>query len=256
MNNAPVGNNISKVRFYVDSFFFLLMVLVLVPQTTGIPTHEWVSFFIIIPFLLHLTINWNWISTNSSKFFNRQLHKKLFDYFLNWLLYVLMMIVTVSGIVISESALPSIGIHFTPNHFWSTIHDISANLLMATLGVHIALHWKWILGVFKHFKFKADLHNLSEIKVILKKHYRSLLLIIVVSVVLSFIIWTLNYTTWAEDIRLNSGQHKEKGLHGESKGWLRFILPLVKVTLFITIPALITTYFIKLKSKFNWFSKA
>ena len=99
MNRIPIKKNTAKVRIYVDIFFFTLMILVLIPQTTGIPIHEWASFIILIPFLLHLTINWNWITANSAKFLKRQPNKTRFDYVLNWLMYLLMIIVTVSGIV-------------------------------------------------------------------------------------------------------------------------------------------------------------
>jgi len=78
------------------------MVLVLIPQSTGIPIHEWASFVILLPFLLHLTINWEWITKNSAKFFKNEGRKTRFDYVLNWLLYLLMIFVTISGIVISE----------------------------------------------------------------------------------------------------------------------------------------------------------
>ena len=84
----------SKVRIYLDIFFFTLMILVLIPQTTGIPIHEWASFIILFPFFLHLIINWNWIATNSVKFFKKQPNKTRFDYILNWLLYLFMIIVT------------------------------------------------------------------------------------------------------------------------------------------------------------------
>ena len=99
MNKIPKKKKPSKVRIYVDIFFFPLMILVLIPQTTGIPIHEWASFIILIPFFLHLIINWDWVSTNSAKFLKRQPNKTRFDYVLNWLMYLLMIIVTVSGIV-------------------------------------------------------------------------------------------------------------------------------------------------------------
>ena len=112
MNKTPIKKKTSKVRIYVDIFFFSLMILVLIPQTTGIPIHEWASFIILLPFFLHLVINWNWIVSNSAAFLKRKPNKTRFDYVFNWLMYFLMIIVTVSGIVISESALPFFGIHF------------------------------------------------------------------------------------------------------------------------------------------------
>lgn len=249
MNKIAKKKNTSKVRIYLDIFLFTLMILVLIPQTSGIPIHEWASFFIILPFFLHLIINWNWIATNSIKFFKREPNKTRFDYVLNWLLYLLMIIVTVSGIVISESALPLFGVHFEPDGFWSTIHDISATLLMAVFGIHIALHWKWIVTVFRKLKFKSDLHNLDEIKTIIVKYANQLLLIILVSVLLSLVFWSFNYSEWADGFRMNSGNHNGEKSRKFPNSWMIYLLPLVKVTVIITIPALITGASIRLKKK-------
>lgn len=246
MNKTPIKKNTSKVRIYVDTFFFILMILVLIPQSTGIPIHEWASFLIILPFFLHLIINWNWIDNNSKKLINKQIKKTFFDYILNWILYLLMIIVTISGIVISEAALPVFGLHFEPDKFWSVIHNLSATLLMATLGIHIALHWKWIVTVYRNLKIKSDLHNLTELKVIIVKYYRQLLLIILVSTILSLLIWILNYSQWADGFRINIDTPSENS-DGFPNSWMMYFLPLLKVTIIITIPALITGAINRLK---------
>ncbi|MBT8384893.1 MAG: DUF4405 domain-containing protein [Bacteroidia bacterium] len=237
----------AKVRIYVDIFFFALMILVLIPQTTGIPIHEWASFIIIIPFFLHLVINWNWIATNSTKFFQKQPNKTRFDYILNWLLYLFMIIVTVSGIVISESALPLFGIQFKPDRFWSLIHDLSATLFMAIFGIHIALHWRWIVGAISKLKFKSDFHNLTEIRTIITNYSRQLLLIIFISIVLSFVVWIFEYSEWADGFRINSGTNNGENSNNMPKSWMIYILPLLKVAIIITIPAFITGSIVRLK---------
>ena len=176
MTIIPKKKNHSKLRIYFDMFFFSLMVLVLIPQSTGIPIHEWAGFIIIVPFLLHLIINWNWIATNSTQFLKKEANKTRFDYVLNWLLYLSMIAATVSGIVISEAVLPLFGIHFTPDKFWTQIHSVSATLLMAVLGIHIALHWKWIVVVLRNLKLKSDFHNFTEIIVIVRNNAKQFFL--------------------------------------------------------------------------------
>ena len=230
----------AKVRVFLDIFFFALTIIVLIPQTTGIPIHEWASIIILIPFFLHLIINWNWILTNSSKFFKRHPNKTRFDFILNWILYLLMIIVTVSGIVISESALPLFGIHFEHDNFWSQIHNISATLFMAIFGIHIALHWKWIVGAISKLKFKSEFHHLTEIKTIISKRSRELLLIIFISIILSTVVWIFEYSEWADSFRINSANGASEKSNNFPKNWMIYILPLLKVTIIITIPALIT----------------
>ena len=249
MSNISMKKKTSKVRIYLDIFFFALMILVLIPQTTGIPIHEWASFIILLPFFLHIIINWNWIATNSTKFIKRQANKTRFDYVLNWLMYLFMIIVTVSGIVISESALPLFGIHFEPDMFWSQIHNISATLFMAILGIHIALHWAWIIGAISKLKFKSDLHHLIEIRSIIARYSRQLLFIIFISIICSLLIWTLDYSEWADGFRINSGTTSDDESISLPNSWMIYILPLLKVTIIITIPALIAGAIIRLKKR-------
>ncbi|TDT45208.1 uncharacterized protein DUF4405 [Maribacter spongiicola] len=248
MNEVKKPKKASKVRILVDLLFFILMILVLVPQSTGIPIHEWASFIIIIPFFIHVIINWNWITVNSRKFFKKEVNKTRFDYVLNWLLYILMITVTVSGIVISEAALPVFGIHFIPDAFWSTIHNISATLFMVVLGIHITLHWKWILGAFRKLKLKADLHNLTGVGAIIKTYSRDLIFLITITTLLSFAVWLLNFTDWADSFRVESNT-ENSGQPNSRASWMMYVLPLVKVTVLIGIPALISGGIIRLKKK-------
>ncbi|MBJ2176492.1 DUF4405 domain-containing protein [Aureibaculum sp. A20] len=239
----------SKVRIYVDILFFTLMILVLIPQTTGIPIHEWASFIILIPFYIHLIINWNWIATNSTKFFKKNPNKTRFDYILNWSLFLLMILVTVSGIVISEAALPLFGIHFEPDPFWSQIHTISATLFMVILGIHLALHWRWIVGAFSKFNFKSDVHHLTAVGEIITKHKRQLLLLTVISVLLSLAFWTLTYSDWADSFRINSETGNGENSNDMPQNWMVYILPFVKVTVLIVVPALIFNGITRIKNK-------
>ncbi len=251
MKSSPMPTNTAKVRIFVDIFFVILMVLVLVPQTTGIPIHEWAGFLILIPFLFHLLINWDWIAKNSTRFLKKETNKSRFDYVLNWLLYLAMLVVTVSGIVISEAVLPLFGIHFEPDGFWSLMHTLSATLLMAILGIHIALHWRWIVGAFRKLKLKADFHHLTGIVQITKEYSRQLLLLITVSLVFSLFFWAFNYTEWADGFRISLNPEGGDQSNELPPRWMAYFLPLVKVTLLITIPALITGAILRIKHSFK-----
>lgn len=246
MNKRPNHKNTSKVRVLVDISFFILMILVLIPQTTGIAIHEWASFIILIPFLVHLLINWKWIARNSKKILQKQTSKTRFDYVFNWFLYLMMILVTISGIVISESVLPIFGIYFQPDAFWSKIHDVSAAFFMAFLGVHITLHWKWIVNAIRKLSLKADLRHLSEITDLIVKRSGQLLLLILISTFVSLAFWMFDVSTWAEAMRLDVGSPQTEASRKMPKKWMLFVLPLLKVTILISIPALIAGGVIRL----------
>jgi len=150
--------NAARVRVWLDLCMFVGMVLVLAPQATGITVHEWASFLIIIPFFLHLIFAWQWIVNTTRRFFNPTPGHARFNYVLDWMLFFLFVTATFSGVVISEAALPALGIRFTIDPFWSAIHDISANILMLVIGIHLAMHWKWIATNVK----KYVLHRLRQ----------------------------------------------------------------------------------------------
>lgn len=237
----------SKTRGILDSIFFIVMLLALIPQSTGIVVHEWLSFLILIPFALHLIINWNWITSNSKNLFKSKKQKNKFDYFFNWLLYVAMLVVTVSGIVISEAALPSLGINVEITPFWTKIHNVSASLLIVLLGVHIALHWKWIVKTYKKINFRTDFHHIKSIKSILQKNKKGFLILTIISLVISTVIWLIEFTNWAETINTTTQNKVNTGTKKLPKQWLIYVLPLVKVTVLSCIPALVTRLIIKIK---------
>ncbi|TWU43465.1 hypothetical protein Q31b_25060 [Novipirellula aureliae] len=141
----------TQLRVWLDLCMFIGMVLVLAPQATGIAIHEWASFLIIIPLFLHLIFAWKWIVSITRRFLTRIPGDVRFNYLLDWLLFFLFVTATFTGVVISEAALPALGIHLTIDPFWSALHDISANLLMLVIGVHLAMHWKWIVTNFRRY---------------------------------------------------------------------------------------------------------
>jgi hypothetical protein len=58
--------------------------------------------------------------------------------------------------VVSEAALPALGIHLEIDPFWRSIHTGMANLLMLMFGVHLTMHWKWIVSNFRRYVLKAS----------------------------------------------------------------------------------------------------
>lgn len=141
----------TQIRVWIDLLFFIGMLLVLAPQATGIPVHEWASFLIIVPFFLHLILDWKWIVNITKRLFKRVKGETRFNYVLDWLLFVLFVMATFTGVVISEAALPTLGIPIAIDQFWSSMHDLSANLLMVVIGIHLAMHWKWIVTNVKKY---------------------------------------------------------------------------------------------------------
>lgn len=241
--------NTSKTRVILDLFFFIIMIMVLIPQSTGIAIHEWLSFFILIPFFFHLILNWNWISNHSKKLLKKPIRKIKFDYFFNWVLYIAMLLVTVSGIVISEAALPLLGINFEITPFWTMIHNTSATLFIILLGIHLSLHWKWIVSTIKKLHLASDFHQIKQLFKVLQKRKTEFLLLISISIFLSLSIWLIEFGDWAENINLTSPKNETTDIEKLPKKWLIYILPLIKVSVLLCLPAFLTRLIIRIKTK-------
>lgn len=148
--NPGNKTNTQKFKLRVDISLFILFVIVSAPMATGIPIHEWLSLVFIPVFLLHLLMNWTWIKKTTLNFFGHLGGERRFNYIWDWLLYFVMIVAIYSGLLISEVALPAMGFSIHPDGFWATMHDISSGLLFVLIGVHLALHWKWIRSTMKH----------------------------------------------------------------------------------------------------------
>ena len=141
----------NQIKLYVDIFLLISFVLVNIPQATGIPFHEWASVLFIVPLLVHILLDWNWIVNITKRMFGRLPGEVRFNHIFDLLIFIIMTLALMSGFLVSETALPAIGIQLTIDPFWSSMHDLTANLTMVLIGVHLAMHWKWIVSSFKRY---------------------------------------------------------------------------------------------------------
>ena len=73
--------------------------------------------------------------------------RERFIWLVNLLLLVSMTLCVASGILISEVALPELGITLPASSLWRQVHDTTATLTLILVPVHAALRWRWIAGV-------------------------------------------------------------------------------------------------------------
>jgi cytochrome b subunit of formate dehydrogenase len=73
------------------------------------------------------------------------------NYILNWLLFIDGTLIMVSGIMISQVALPTLGITLASGFAWRGLHDTAANIGLVLLGLHTALHWAWVVNTFDKY---------------------------------------------------------------------------------------------------------
>ncbi|WP_183241059.1 DUF4405 domain-containing protein [Anoxybacillus mongoliensis] len=143
------------VKIILDVAMALTFVLLMNPRVfNGLPFHEVTGLVIGVAVLVHVALNYKWVVHTVKKMFDRSLSGKTrFSFLLNVLLLLSMTGIIVTGILISKVVFPHL--LSGENHALREIHDVFANLTLVLVGVHIALHWQWIMGMFrKMFKTK------------------------------------------------------------------------------------------------------
>lgn len=140
MNQKHKKMSTARIKLYVDIAAFLLFAIVCAPQTTGIAWHEWLSFIFVVPIVVHLLLNWKWIVSVTRRFFKRLPGETRFNQIWNLFLFVLMTVVTLSGVVISEAALPALGIPVVIDPFWTAFHSMTANVFLVLMSDREAAH--------------------------------------------------------------------------------------------------------------------
>ncbi|REG82901.1 DUF4405 domain-containing protein [Marinomonas pollencensis] len=147
--------NLQKTRYVMDVLLIISFMLISAPQSTGIPLHEWGSLLFIVPFMIHLLLHWEWIKKSAKRFVRKMTFKERFSSALNYLLYMMMLLIFVSGFLVSVSLLPTLHITIPVQDFWSKIHNEFASFIMPVIGIHLALHWRWIVNMVKKMSMKG-----------------------------------------------------------------------------------------------------
>ncbi len=131
-------------KLLIDLLALVSFLVSMDPRSSGIPVHEWLTIAMTGVAIVHLLLNWDWIVAVTQRFSFRITTATQFNYVLNWTLFIDAVLLMLSGILISRSVMPFIGMPVPESRTWRGLHDMSANIFLVLLGVHLATHWQWI----------------------------------------------------------------------------------------------------------------
>lgn len=136
----------TKTNLILDLTIFAAVLTIATPDLTGMTIHEWLGVAFLTAVLTHLLFHWKWIVNVTGQFFKKLFHESRLNYVVDLLFLALMTGALLSGLMISESVLAFIGINLgEPSPIWSGLHHTLSDAAVMVLGLHLALHWKWIV---------------------------------------------------------------------------------------------------------------
>ena len=154
--------NLTKTKLILDVIIFIAFLIAMEPHSSGITIHEWLTTSLIAVLIVHLLLSWDWITQITQRILGKLNTQSRLNYILNWSLFIDGTIIMLSGFMISESLMPSLGIQLPRNFAWRGLHELSTNLFIVLLGLHTALHWGWIVDAFKRYVFQPIAHLFSS----------------------------------------------------------------------------------------------
>ena len=137
-----------KTRFWIDVFIFLGFLIALEPHFTGKPLHEWLTVTAAGTLIVHFLFHWDWFLRTSSGFFRNLFHISRLNYLIAIVIFIGFIAIITSGLMISRTFLPALGLHADGGRGWKSIHELASDLTLLAVALHFALHWDWIRNTF------------------------------------------------------------------------------------------------------------
>jgi len=134
----------TKSNLILDLSMFGIFLVIANPHSTGITIHEWLAVSFSAAIITHLLAHWNWIVKIGKEFFKKLWHQSRLNFVVDTLFFITMTGSLFSGLLISESVLSALGIQLDVNRSWRSIHSLISDASVIMLGLHFALHWKWL----------------------------------------------------------------------------------------------------------------
>jgi hypothetical protein len=153
-NSSKMSAN--QINWVIDLVAFVMFFLIVAPQSTGIPVHEWLSVVFVGTFVVHVVAHWQWVVEISKRFPKKLQGETRFNYIWNAFSFLVMITAIMSGLLISQAVLPTLGMPLIVDPFWVMLHDLSANLSLLLLAIHLAVHWQWIVNAFNRYVRKPS----------------------------------------------------------------------------------------------------
>jgi len=142
--------NRTRINLFLDMALALAFVVEMEEHFIGLRLHELLGLVFGTALIVHIALHWQWIVSITKGFFRKLLHPSRLNYGLNLMLFIDVLVTVVTGILISRTLGLNLGIE---NQMLERVHVLSAELSLLFVGLHVAIHWKWIATHAKKYLF-------------------------------------------------------------------------------------------------------
>lgn len=139
---------INYVKITLDILMAIVFLLLFNKNAiAGMTFHEIAGLIIGLAFLIHILLNFKWIKKVTVKFFSPKMKLKTrIGYIVDLLLLIDMALIIGTGISISKVIFS--GIFKSAGN--QSLHISLSYLALLLIGIHVGLHWSWVMNVFKN----------------------------------------------------------------------------------------------------------
>jgi hypothetical protein len=141
--------NRTKINLFIDIALLFAFLVSLRPFLTGLAVHEWLGLAIGGALAVHVALHWKWVVGVTRKLLGKLPARTRLYYLLDAALLVASATIIGSGVAMSQSVLPLLGLEGSASMALVMIHKLSSTLTLSTLVAKLVLHRQWIANAVK-----------------------------------------------------------------------------------------------------------
>lgn len=143
----------ARERLALDLVILVAVVAAANPILTGIRLHEWLGLVLTLPALVHLVVNWDWVTRTVAGLLGKAKATTRLNLLVDAGLFVSLVGVTLSGFLVIPGLAASLGVQASSS--WHAAHLLTSDLTVAFSLAHVALHARWIADVVRRMAKRA-----------------------------------------------------------------------------------------------------
>jgi hypothetical protein len=136
----------NKTNLALDLTMFAAFLAIYNPRLTSHTIHEWLGTAFAAAIVTHVLLHWNWVVTIAGQFVKKLFHQSRLNFVVDALFFIAITGAMFSGLLISKEVLSTVGIQLGQvSRGWKSVHIVTSDAALILLGIHFALHWKWVV---------------------------------------------------------------------------------------------------------------